>query len=94
MSEKQQKTKRHTINLPVYDVQSQIKYITNLCAKFDFDVERLTSFILADFIFTMENYQISNHGDVSEAFMAFLQHACVTGNNFKKLKEKIDGQNK
>ena len=94
MSEKKERNKRHTINLPVYDVQSQIKYITDLCTQFDFDVEKLTSFILADFIFTMENYQFSNRGDVSEAFIAFLQHVCVTGNNFKKLKEKKDGQDK
>lgn len=94
MSEKKSKEKRNTINLPVYDVQSQIQYLQKLCTEFDFDVEKLTSYILADFIFTMENYQLNQGGSTSEAFMAFLQHVCVTGENFKKLKEKIDGQNK
>ena len=94
MSEKKEKNKRHTMDLPVYNVSEQIAYITGLCKEFDFDVETLTSFILADFIFTMENCQITQKCHVSEAFMAFLSHVCETGNNFRKLKELYENEKK
>lgn len=94
MSEKKQRSKRHTMELPVYNVSEQIAYITSLCKELDFDVEQLTSFILADFIFTMENIQVAEHRHLTEAFMSFLSHACQTGNNFKKLKELYDNERK
>lgn len=93
MSEKQSKKERNTLMLPTYDLQKQLDYIKSICLEFQFDNDRLMSYIIADFIFGLQ-YTIMINGDdgkaANDAFFSYLANVKKTYDNFMSFKAKYD----
>ena len=91
MSEKKSKEKRQSrlsakLELPVFDLDAQLVEIKKLCEAFDFDQSRLVSYILAEFLFSMQT--AIEQSNVSMAFMAFLQHVEKLGKRLREVQNE------
>lgn len=93
MSEKNEKRVRKTLNLPDYDIKSQLSYLTELCKAFDFSGDRLISLILGEWIYTVQK-GLSAGEDMSNIFFAYLKKCEDTGKKFNKLKEALKNETK
>lgn len=82
-------SKRNTklqLDLPIYDLKSQLDYITQICKDYEFDGDRLISYILADFIFVVQK-GLCSHKNMDTIFVKYLQHTSQQRKLFDKLKE-------
>lgn len=93
MSEKKSKLQRQTMSLPVYSVEKQINWLKDFCEPFNFDVNTLTSYLIADFIFTIEN-GVYRGAAVTDLFFSYLLSVQKTHKKFSKLQEVLNGKNK
>lgn len=89
MSEKKSKIKRQTMSLPVYSVEQQIKWLEDFCKPFNFEPNLLLSYLLADFIFTVEN-GIKNGSEVTDLFFSYLLGVQRTQKKFAKIRKDFD----
>lgn len=94
MSEKKQKIKRGTIELPVYDVNKQMEYISAICNDFNFDSTRLITYMIADWINTFQAVVLSKRLTANEAFFAYLSSVKRTHGNLQKLKKEVENESK
>lgn len=90
MSEKKQKIKRGTIELPVYDVNKQMEYVNAICNDFHFDSTRLITYMVADWISTFQASVLSKSMTENEAFFAYLSSVKRTHDNLLKLKSEVE----
>lgn len=92
MSEKKSKEQRRTIELPVYDPVKQLGYIKTLCEHQHFDADRLVSFILQEFIYTIE-VAAYEQDDFSAPFFAYLEHSVKVADKFKDFVKIVEVEN-
>lgn len=94
MSEKKEKIKRGTIELPVYDVKKQMEFISAVCNDFNFDASRLVTYILADWINTFQTAVLSKRMNANEAFFAYLSSVRRVYDNLSKLRKEVENEKK
>lgn len=78
--------KNTKIDIPIYDMKSQLDYISSICKEFDFSCDILVSLILADWIYTVQ-LGLSKDMSVSDIFVQYLKKSVRTRKSFDKLKE-------
>lgn len=91
MSEKQNKQKRNSIDVPIYDIESQMNYLIQLCKDFDFNPQNLLSLIIADWICLVQK-GLQKGMDIKEIFVLYLESAQKTRKNFDKLKKELGNE--
>lgn len=92
MSEKKEKDKRHTMQLPIYNPSSQLDYINKICQEMNFSSEKFLTFILADWILSFETTSLDSNAQT--AFMAFLANVEKHKERFEKLRGVINEKSK
>lgn len=85
--------KNTKVPVPVYDMKSQLDYLSFICKEFDFSCDTLISLILADWIYTFQ-LGLSRDMSGSDIFVRYIKKSVRTRENFRKLAEVIDGQKK
>lgn len=77
------------LSLPVYDLKSQLEYITTICKELEFDGDRLISYILADWIYTVQS-GFTRKMDMQTIFVKYLKHIESQHKAFNKLKKELE----
>lgn len=88
MSEKRNKEQRNTIDIPIYDIESQINYLIQICKDFDFNPQNLLSLIIADWIYSVQK-GLKKGMDIKDIFITYLESVQKTRKNFDKLKKEL-----
>lgn len=88
MSEKRNKEQRNTIDIPVYDIESQMNYLIQICKDFDFNPQNLLTLIIADWIYLVQT-GLKKGMDIKEIFIAYLKSTQKTRKNFDKLRKEL-----
>lgn len=91
MSEKRNKERRNTIDIPVYDIESQMNYLIQICKDFDFNPQNLLSLVIADWIYLVQT-GLKKGMDIKDIFIAYLESAQRTRKNFDKLKKELGNE--
>lgn len=94
MSEKKNKTKRSTLNIPQYDQVKQAEWMLSFARMVNIPIDILTSVVLADFIMNIDCAYIKTHTDYSTVFFSFLAHHLERVNNYKALCEEDNAEKK
>lgn len=92
MSEKKTKEKRNTINVPLYNIDSQMNYLIQCCKDFEFEPQKLLSLIVADWIYLVQT-GLAKGMDIKDVWISYLEHSERQRKNFEKLKEKAKCEN-
>ena len=77
------------LNLPVYDTKSQSDYIMAICKDIDFPVEKLVSFVFADFIYLVQKGLVEKKLDLNTILFEYFVHQERQSKDFNKLKEMM-----
>lgn len=81
------KNNQITLNLPVYDLKSQYDYIKTICDDLELDINKVVSFILADFILGVQKGLIEKKMDMNEIMFNYFALAEKQIKEFERLKE-------
>lgn len=81
------KNNQITLNLPVYDLKSQYDYIKYICDDLELDINKVVSFILADFILGVQKGLVEKKMDMNEIMFNYFALAEKQTKEFERLKE-------
>lgn len=81
------KNTKFEINLPKYDLQSQLRYITAICQEFDFDGDTLISYVMSDFIRLYDDGLVRGMSP-SDVFVSYLRHIEKQHKHFLERKDE------
>ena len=90
MSEKKNKQ----IQIPLYNVEEQMNFISSVCADFEFDPKKLIPLILADWICTFQEATSKMSGKAYPAFISYLKSTTKTYDKLNQIREYIENGNK
>lgn len=82
------------LDLPIYDLQSQANYISQICKDLDLDVNQVTTFILADFILGIQKGLLEKKMDLNEIMFNYFALQEKQAKEFNRLKELMQCQEK
>lgn len=91
MSEKRNKEQRNTIDIPIYDIESQMNYLIQICKDFDFNPQNLLTLIIADWICLVQT-GLQKGMDIKDIFIAYLESTQRTRKKFDKLKKELGNE--
>lgn len=77
------------LELPIYDMKSQLDYISTICKEYEFDCDKMVSFILADFILLVQQGLVKGM-NMDTIFISYLKHQVKQRKTFDKYKEILE----
>lgn len=89
MSEKKNK---HKIDIPIYDVEPQMDFITSVCNSMKFDAKVLITLIFADWICNFQ--EISSIQGPEKALLSYLSSCKSTRDKLIQLREVVENGKK
>lgn len=88
------KNTKININIPKYDVEGQMNFLTHLCEACHFDVRTLITLIFADWINLFQVASAQNSGNFEKAFHSFLATCEKTASSLRAMREAIENEDK
>ena len=84
------KNKNKTIDIPIYDIEGQMSFITSVCQDFGFEPQKLIPLILADWICTFQEATSKMSGNAYSAFLSYLKSTNSTSEKLHQIKKYVE----
>lgn len=86
------KNTKINIEIPLYDIEGQLSFVSDVCNTFEFDTKKLIPLMFADWIlhFQEQCQVVGPH----KAFLGYLEHTKVTHSKLMELKKYCEKNRK